>query len=236
MTEKYPVIIAVRLGSTRLPNKALKNFLDGKCMLDHIVKRIRMSPFTGDIVVATTTNNIDDELVEYAKKNKLKVYRGSETNVAHRIMSAAQMLGVNYFFEVLGDNPFIDPEFFRYIVKKFKVNPEAKYISFNTSEYNYNGETEYPIGIRVQFVRTNELDVIQETKNEYFYEHATSYFYDKIDQKNYILIENDNYEEQMSSVNLAVNTFEDFARTGLLLNEIKTTSWYEVYERLKMIS
>lgn len=235
MKVKIPVIIAVRLGSSRLPGKALKPFLDGRSMLDHIIERARSSKYVGEIVIATTTKVQDDELVAYAAKNYLQIYRGSENNVADRIAKAAEYIKADCFYEVLGDNPFIDPLFFEKIYDLYNSRPEAKYISCNTAEYGYNHSTEFPIGIRVQFVKTMEMQKIQASNNKYYFEHATSYFYDKIDQKEFILIENDKYSEDMSNINFAVNTISDFYRTGLLLNEVESTSWLELYNRYILI-
>lgn len=231
MKDKFPVIIAVRLGSSRLPGKALKPFLDGRSMLDHIIHRVRSSKYVGDIIIATTTKEQDDELMVYAAKNNILLYRGSENNVADRITKAAEYIKADYFYEVLGDNPFIDPLFFEKIFHVYQIQLDVKYISFNTAEYGYNSSTEFPIGVRVQFVKTSEMQKIQTTKNEYYFEHATSYFYDKIDQKEFILIENEQHLEAMSETNLAVNTIQDFYRTGILLNEVDTTSWLETYNR-----
>lgn len=235
MTDKFPVIIAVRLGSSRLPGKALKPFLDGRSMLDHIIERVKSSKYVGDIIIATTTKDQDDDLVAYTKENNVLLYRGSESNVADRITKAAEQLKADHFYEVLGDNPFIDPEFFEKIFQMHRLRPEAKYISFNTAEYGYRHSTEFPIGVRVQFVKTTEMQKIQATKNEYYFEHATSYFYNKIDQNEFILIENEKYAENMSEINLAVNTIQDFYIAGLILNEVTSTSWLEAYNRFILL-
>jgi spore coat polysaccharide biosynthesis protein SpsF len=235
MKIKFPTIIAVRMGSSRLPGKTLKKFLDGESMLDKIIKRISQSEYTSKIIIATTTNPEDDELESYCKENKIDIFRGSDTNVALRVMQAANRFDSNYFYEVLGDNPFIDPKFFELLHNIYLTNDDLKYASFNTKEYNFNKETEFPVGIRVQLIKTDEMQKIQILNNDYFFEHATSFFYDKINQNDYFLIENKKWEIEMSNSNLAVNELSDFYTAGLLLNEIKTTDWEEVYYRFNFL-
>ena len=64
-------IIQARLGSTRLPNKVLK-----KCgsvsLLEQVVSRVRSSN-VDEIVIATTTNKIDDELYDFCIEKKIEV-------------------------------------------------------------------------------------------------------------------------------------------------------------------
>jgi hypothetical protein len=57
----------------------------------------------------------------------------------------------------------------------------------------------------------------------------------KINQNDYFLIENKKWEIEMSNSNLAVNELSDFYTAGLLLNEIKTTDWEEVYYRFNFL-
>lgn len=223
--EKIPVIIAARMGSSRLPGKSLKLFLDGRSMLDVIIERIRSSQVTGEIVIATSTNQEDDKLEQFAINNNVSCYRGSHENVALRIHQAATNYKFDYFFEVLGDNPLIDPDFFDQLFHLHnKTN--LKYASFNTREYNFNKMTEYPVGVRVQLLKSSEMANIVHLNDPYFNEHATAYFYNKIDQSKYILIELEN-SDLNTDKNLAVNTFKDFCKVGIVLSEASTTAWEE---------
>ena len=231
---KFPVIIAVRLGSTRLPGKCLLPFLDGSCMLDEIIKRVKSSNLVDEICIATTINAEDDILEDYAIRNDIKCFRGSEKNVADRIYQASKLLEAEYFFEVLGDNPLIDPSFFEVLYKAYNINNNLKYASFNTVEYNFNDKTVFPVGVRIQLVKTNEFIKILETNNDYFYEHATSFFYNKIDQKNYVLIENLKHNE-CEKINLAVNTIDDFYLVATVINESTNFRWENSVELYKLL-
>lgn len=231
---KFPVIIAVRLGSSRLPGKALLPFLDGSCMLDEIVKRVRSTDVVDKICLATTLNSEDDLLEEYAEINGLNIFRGSENNVAERIYCASKFMNSDYFYEVLGDNPLIDPAFFNQLLNLYTSNKDLKYASFNTKEYNFNSETQYPVGVRVQLIKSVVFEDILATNNPYFFEHATSFFYDKIDQRNCFLIENKDSQD-CGNYNLAVNTQDDFYLIGSVLIESVNFNWRNSLELYKLL-
>ena len=77
------VIIQARLGSTRLPGKVLKQ-INNKTLLELLVQRISKSKLLDEIIIATTIEKIDDPLVEFCNKLKLKYFRGSENDVLDR--------------------------------------------------------------------------------------------------------------------------------------------------------
>ena len=57
-------IVQARLGSTRLPSKIMKKIMD-KTLLEIQIERMSKSKLISKIVIATTDNQRDDELVEY---------------------------------------------------------------------------------------------------------------------------------------------------------------------------
>lgn len=59
-------IIQARSGSTRLPNKILLPFYNGKSILDLMLEKLSSINGT-NILVATTTNMKDDAVVNIAK-------------------------------------------------------------------------------------------------------------------------------------------------------------------------
>lgn len=232
---KFPVIIAARLGSSRLPGKALLQMLNGTCMLDEIIKRIRSSDVVGEICIATTRNIEDDRLAEFAAVNDILLFRGSEDNVAERIYNAAKYLNAEYFYEVLGDNPLIDPDFFQILLNIYSSNQNLKYASFNTKEYNFDSNSEFPVGVRVQLVKATLFEKILATNNSYFFEHATSFFYDKIDQIDHFLVQNHDVMD-CGHYNLAVNTLDDFLLVSAVLNESSNFNWRNSLELYKLLS
>src|SRR6185437_7033455 len=115
---KHPRIVAViqaRMGSTRLPGKVLKP-IAGKPLLWHIVHRLKASKLIEDIAIATSTNPLDDAIVDFAAAQGLSVVRGPEDNVLARFALAAEQLGADIIVRVSSDAPFIDAGFIDHLI------------------------------------------------------------------------------------------------------------------------
>ena len=113
--------------SSRLPGKVLMPAL-GQPMLHHLVARLRAVPSIDEIVLATTTNATDDPLLEFAEKEKIRVFRGSENDVMARVIGAAEFAGADVIIEITGDCPIIDPDIVEQTIRMFKVH-DAAYVS-----------------------------------------------------------------------------------------------------------
>ena len=100
-------IINVRLGSTRLPGKVLMNICD-KPALQHLIERVGKSKYIEDIIINTTTEEIDNKIVDFCKENHYLYNRGSEEDVTSRISSAINNYQIKNFVEIYGDCPLVD--------------------------------------------------------------------------------------------------------------------------------
>lgn len=106
---KTVAIVQARMNSTRLPGKVLMN-LCGKPMLWHIVNRLKQCKGLDDIVVATSINKSDNQIIEFAKRYKIESFRGSEEDVLKRYIDAAERLQADYIVRITADAPLIEPE------------------------------------------------------------------------------------------------------------------------------
>src|SRR5690606_262301 len=104
---KVIVITQARSGSTRLPNKVLKE-INGKSLLQIHIDRIKQAKLVDDIFIATTTNENDDQIVNIAKKLHVKYYRGSEDDVLDRFYQTAKNVKPDYIVRLTSDCPLID--------------------------------------------------------------------------------------------------------------------------------
>jgi len=102
-------IIQARLGSTRLPGKTMKE-LAGKPLLGHLISRIKKSKYIEDIIIATTTQERDDRIVQFAAENNLKFFRGDEDDVLDRFYQAAVTWQCETIVRVTPDCPMLDPQ------------------------------------------------------------------------------------------------------------------------------
>lgn len=99
--------IQARMGSSRLPGKVLKE-LNGIPVILHIVMRLKQSRYIDNIVLLTSFNEENDELVKLAKHHNINVFRGSEENVLARFQQASQVYPSDHIVRITGDSPFVD--------------------------------------------------------------------------------------------------------------------------------
>jgi len=134
--------IQARMGSSRLPGKVLKK-LSGKPVLLWHVERIKRSRLIDQVVIATTTNVLDDEIEEFCDKYKISCYRGSENDVLNRIASLIREFKIDLHVECFGDSPLTDPQLIdEFIGYYLKNRDKVDYVSSSM-------ETTYPPGLEV---------------------------------------------------------------------------------------
>jgi spore coat polysaccharide biosynthesis protein SpsF len=109
------VIIQARLGSVRLPGKSqlplplAATGHDAQTILGHVVRRARRATAVGEIIVATTTQPLDDELASLASRLGTRVYRGDEQDVLGRFAEALALApATDTLVRLTADNPAID--------------------------------------------------------------------------------------------------------------------------------
>jgi spore coat polysaccharide biosynthesis protein SpsF len=99
------VVLQARMGSTRLPGKAMR-VLGGRTLLEHAIRRLRASGYP--VVLATTTLSDDDCLCAAAETLGAYVFRGSENDVLDRYAQAARHYELHRVVRATGDNPAVD--------------------------------------------------------------------------------------------------------------------------------
>jgi len=103
------------MGSTRLPGKVLKP-IAGRPLLWHIVHRLKASKLIEDIAIATTTNPLDEAIVEFGAAHGITVVCGPEDDVLSRFVMAAEQLAADIIVRVSSDAPFVDAGFIDHLV------------------------------------------------------------------------------------------------------------------------
>ena len=88
---KTVVLVAVRLKSKRLKNKALLPLLD-KSLILTLYERLLTVQYAEKVILCTSTNKQDDPIYNLAKKNNILCVRGSELNVISRFLKAAKLV------------------------------------------------------------------------------------------------------------------------------------------------
>ncbi|QDU61533.1 3-deoxy-manno-octulosonate cytidylyltransferase [Planctomycetes bacterium Pan216] len=163
-------IIPCRMDSTRLPEKALRS-MAGRPLVGHIVSRcMRVEPFNGRVILATTDRPVDDPIASYASSERIACFRGSLDDVAGRMLRCAEAFQLEWFARVNGDSPFVDPQLLT-IGCRLAKGEEYDFIT------NLVPRT-YPYGVSVEVIRrdafADRYDLMSDRED---LEHVTRYLY-----------------------------------------------------------
>ncbi|WP_297604910.1 NTP transferase domain-containing protein [uncultured Alistipes sp.] len=200
-------IIQARCGSTRLPNKILLPFYNGKSILDLLLDKLSAINGT-NVVVATTTNANDDAIVSVAEKHGIACFRGSETDVLDRFISAAEFSGAQQIIRVCSDNPFLDVDSIEKLKEAVDSNPDADYISFDVKG-TPSIKTHY--GFWTEYVTLDALKKVRAlTKDAIYHEHVTNYIYSHPEQFKIVWIMNAGTPLKNFPIRLTTDTKKDF--------------------------
>ena len=104
MKKKIDIIVEARLSSKRLPKKVMLKVLE-RPLLDLMIERLKRINFIENIIIATTTNKIDDEIVNLANNSGVKFFRGSENDLLDRYYKAAIAFNADIIIRLPGDQP-----------------------------------------------------------------------------------------------------------------------------------
>ena len=173
---KTTAVIAVRMGSSRLPGKALMD-IHGASMLERLVQRVQRAEAVDEVMLATTSLPDDDRLEALAKDLGLKCFRGSENDVLERIALAVEASGADRVVEVLGDNPLVDSRLVDDVAAFFEAGGYDYAVNVTTEQPHAPNEARrFPIGVRVEIYRPSVIARShREATDPYNREHSTSF-------------------------------------------------------------
>lgn len=166
---KIVAIIQARMGSSRLPGKALKD-INGRSMLARVVRRAGRSALIDQLVVATTDKELDDAIVSECESLGFPSFRGSEDDVLDRYYQTAKAFSAEGIVRITSDCPLIDPEIIDRVIQTF-LNNNLDYAS-NTIEGTY------PRGLDVEVFSFHALEAAwQKSAQTFEHVHVTPYIY-----------------------------------------------------------
>ncbi len=169
---KIGAIIQARTSSTRLPKKVLKPLPANSdvCVLQQVIRRVSKSKLIDEVIIATTVNREDDEIVEVAKKENVNFYRGSLENVLERYYMAALENRLDVVVRITSDCPCADAGIIDKVIQSH-IDSGADYTSNSLVEH-------FPRGIDAEVINFNVLKEAYENASEkYEKEHVTPYIY-----------------------------------------------------------
>lgn len=109
MDKKVALIVQARMASTRLPGKILRQVLN-RPLLSYLVERLKRVRHNKALLIATTTNPLDDVVVAQCQKEGVSYFRGNEEDVLDRYVKAAEPLNIDTIVRITADCPLIDPQ------------------------------------------------------------------------------------------------------------------------------
>lgn len=160
-------IIQARMGSSRLPGKAIYD-LAGTPLLARLVERLRRVPELQTVVVATSTFTQDDALAAICEARETPVFRGSEEDVLGRYFAAAQAFELDVVVRVCADAPLTDPEGISALVEAF-ASSDARFV-------HSRHPTGWPVGTAADLMTANALgEAARGARQPYQREHVVPF-------------------------------------------------------------
>lgn len=214
------IVTQARTTSTRLPRKVLTE-VSGRTLLDHHLDRLGAAGLP--VVVATTTNSTDDEIVTLCSRRGVPVFRGSENDVLSRMLGAATQEGYDVVVRVTSDCPLIDGQPIAAAVRRFldEANPWL-YLS-NTQPHTY------PRGLDFEVFSTLALaDALEHATETYEREHVTPYLNQNVSGR--MRIENVRSPVDASDLRVTVDTLDDLTLVRALIEQHAAASlgWHDL--------
>jgi len=119
--KKVIAVIQVRIGSTRLPRKAIRKIF-GKTLVEWIAYRLSFSREIDGVVLSTANTRENDVLALHAKEISIPCYRGSESDLISRLLNTAEKFNADAIVRVTGDCPLVDPALLDRLVADYRKN------------------------------------------------------------------------------------------------------------------
>lgn len=162
---KYLVMIQARCGSTRLPNKVLKD-LFGKPVLQRMIERVQHSKKVDEVVVVTSIEKNNLPILELCAKCGIRVGIGSEDDVLDRFYQTAKLLEPEYVIRLTADCPCFDYRLLDEAIEE--MQPDSDYLSMLSETF--------PDGMDLEIMKFEALrKAWKESKHSFEREHVTQF-------------------------------------------------------------
>ncbi len=160
------------MGSTRLPGKVMLQ-LAGKPLILRMHERVNLSRYAGEIVIAITNDESDNQLFKLCKQNSLNVFRGNSLDLLDRHYKAAKELNADVVIKIPSDCPLIDPEIIDKVIQYYISNREKFDFVSNLHPPSY------PDGNDVEIMSFSAMEnAWVDAKKDFEREHTTPYIWE----------------------------------------------------------
>jgi spore coat polysaccharide biosynthesis protein SpsF len=170
-------IVQARMGSTRLPGKALRP-LAGRPMLWHVVNRVRRARGIDQVVVATSQEPGDEPIRRFCADSGISFFAGSECDVLDRFYRAAVLFRADPIVRITADCPFVDPVTVSNVIDLYHSAPHDHVGVAAGAGASLLGEGRFPDGLDAECVRFEALErAWREATDGPAREHVTFYLW-----------------------------------------------------------
>lgn len=213
---KFGIIVQARLGSTRLPRKVLRNFSNGKPLIEVVLSNLQKVKGV-KLIVATSVNHENDELVDFLESKGVITFRGSEDDVLNRFIEAAEANDVDAIVRICSDNPFLDWHGVQELIERATVN-DADYIGYRI---NNIPSIKTHFGFWGEYVSLNALKRVNDTTvDRLAHEHVTIHVYSSPEEYKCEWIECPSFLQGRNDIRLTVDNEEDFNNAQIVYHDV----------------
>jgi len=164
------------MGSTRLPRKVFLPLAD-KPLLLRMYERVAFSKYAGEIVLAITEDETDNQLFKLCQQNKINVFRGHSLDLLDRHYKAAKEYNAEAVIKIPSDCPLIDPEIIDKVILYYISNKE------NFDFVSNLHPPSYPDGNDVELMSFKVLENAWiNAKKDFEREHTTPFIWENPDK------------------------------------------------------
>ena len=197
--------------------------VSGQTLLQIHLERLKKCTKVSNIIVATTVEEEDAIIYDYAQKWGYEASRGSESDVLDRFYQALKNKNADWVVRVTSDCPLLDPNL---------VDAIISYAHANDFDYISNGLVEtFPDGQDVEVFKFSALEMAwKNAKLNSEREHVTPYIRNNADGKGDNMYTTNNYpnEKDYSHIRMTVDEPRDFDLIEHLIQKLGTNkTWLE---------
>lgn len=199
---KIGVVIQARTSSTRLPKKVLLPLPKAnRTVLECVIDRVFESKLTTDVIIATTTEQEDDEIYDLCQSINVQCFRGSLDNVLSRYYFTAKEYNLDHIVRITSDCPVIDGHVIDCIIKQHLSEG---------NDYTSNVlERTYPHGMDTEVMTFSALEEAYMNSAEPFEkEHVTPYINRTHADK--FSIGNNRLSDDFSNIRVTLDNKQDY--------------------------
>jgi spore coat polysaccharide biosynthesis protein SpsF len=209
MTDKVVAVVQARMGSTRLPNKAML-WLNGYPVIEWVRRRLEKCETLDDIVVALPLCGAENKMLArfLAKQGVDAVRVIGENNIIHRIMVAGETKQATHVVRVCGDCPLVAWEAVDELVSCYLAMGDVDYIYNHIPRGNL-----YPDGLGAEIVSMATLKRVEHYANTPEQrEHAFNHIWDNLHLYRMTTFNPPDKRLHHPELKLDLDTYEDYQR------------------------